>query len=218
MVFDISFFYLSLCLMQKGVFRFNNFQYSNLNLTFITILKDLGVKIIQEEHSLTIKSHGALHLLLPNNEIDIKGEELLLYALCGIFASYDYEVFFIDSTKNLHNKSFSSIILGLYDIGVRFSYSSNFTLPLQMKGTSNLLPMKHTLLTDNMGLHLMFTLIGLSCIGRTTLFSKKYFIEKISNLLNILNIDFKEISQDEDGVEIKLSLNEKDLENMIINI
>jgi hypothetical protein len=94
-------------------------------------------------------------------------------------------VFFVDSTKNLANHHFSGLILGLNEVGARFTYSKDFALPISIKGTSNFLPMKHSIIKENPFLELAFLTLGMQGMGKTHLFSDfNYGFEEILNQLN----------------------------------
>lgn len=195
----------------------NALPLSPLIQIFIRVISELGVevKIIQEE--VHIYSRGASHLFPPTMEIDVEGEENLVYAFCGFLCCYDYIAFFVDSSKNLAAKSFSALVLGFYEMGTRFSYSPNFSLPIQIKGTSNLLPMKHNILTDNFGLHLGFALAGLSGMGKTSLISSSKLLPLFYKLLNLLKANVSLHTLEDQSFELILTL-ENSYQEAVIDI
>ncbi len=168
----------------KGIFVIKNFNPSEEALHFIKILNSVGVDITFESNVLTINSNGALHLFEPENAIDVKGSAILLFALTSLFAPLDYTVFFIDSTNTLKNTKFHSLILGFYEVGVRFTYGKEFTLPISVKGTSNFLPMNHLITAQNPFLELAFFTLGMQGFGKTRIISTyKYGFEEILQAL-----------------------------------
>ncbi len=187
MALDVSFKTLALlaiCSTQKSPakgFLLKNCEIDDATLQFVEILKTLGLEVKIDGTQISLKSHGILTFFEPEKELDIQGNEAILYALVGLFSNLDYNIFFV-SSKAL-NVNFSSLILRLYDAGIRFNYGKNFSLPMQMKGTSNFLPMVHTLMTENHFLALTFILAGMSGIGRTQIIlpQKNVFFEKALN-------------------------------------
>lgn len=173
---------LAICSTQKSSvegFLLKNCKIDASILQFVEILKTLGLEIKIDGTEISLKSQGILTFFEPEKELDIQGNEAILYALVGLFSNLDYNIFFVSSEAL--NLNFSSLILGLYDSGIRFNYSKNFSLPIQMKGTSNFLPMVHTLMTENHFLALTFLLAGMSGIGRTQIIlpQKNVFFEKV---------------------------------------
>jgi 5-enolpyruvylshikimate-3-phosphate synthase len=188
----------------KGKFKLNNVTPSNEALHFINILQSLGFEVYFYSNSIEVNSLGALHFFEPQAEIDVKGSYLTTFALCGLLAPYDYTVFLIDSTKKLDKFSFSPLILGLWEVGVRFTYSRNFCLPLSIKGTSNFLPMTHSILSSNHALELAFLSMGLQGIGKTHLISKNDY--GFGDILTILNANCKIKKLEDEALDIEVSL------------
>jgi hypothetical protein len=166
-----TFAFLCFASVLKGKFTIKNLKLDEEALNFIHILQSLGLKINLEQNKIEIHSLGALHLFEPKEVIDVKGSHLTAFALCGLFAPYDYTVFLTDSTKKLEGFSFSPLILGLWEAGARFFYSHNFCLPFSIKGTSNFLPMTHSILSNNPALELAFLNMGLQGVGKTHIIS-----------------------------------------------
>ena len=108
----------------KSYILIQNCTLSPLILNFIEILKSVGVKVEIEGEVIKVVSHGASSFFIPEKEIDVKGEKSIFFALVGIFANLDCNLFFINSGQN--DESLSNLILGLFDAGVRFSYNKNF--------------------------------------------------------------------------------------------
>jgi 5-enolpyruvylshikimate-3-phosphate synthase len=135
----------------KGQFTFKNLSIVSGGdvAILIDVLKDLGQDITYNNNDLTINSHGAFHLLRPEKEIDVKGSKIVFFALSGLFASYDYNVIFVDSTQKLNSESFHSPILALSEMGVRFKYAPNFGFPISMEGSSNLVPMDQKIINSH---------------------------------------------------------------------
>jgi 5-enolpyruvylshikimate-3-phosphate synthase len=170
----------------RGIFVITNFNPSGEVIHFIKILNSFGVNINIEGDVLTINSNGALHLFEPENAIDVKGSAISLFALASLFAPLDYTVFFIDSTNTLKNTQFHSLILGFYEVGIRFTYGKEFTLPISMKGTSNFLPMNHLITSQNPFLELAFFTLGMQGFGKTRVISSfKYGFEEILKALGV---------------------------------
>ena len=204
-----QFFIVATSINMKGVFTFLNIKMDAKLEILLSILKKLGLQFEIEGNKLTVTSFGAECLFEPEQVLDIKGEPSVLYALCGLFAGLDYQVFFEDSTGSKQN--FSPLILGLYDVGVRFQYSKDFTAPLSLKGTSNLIPMSHNIISNNPLLHMLFVIIGLSGIGKTRVISPFPTLDFFTKVLAILKADVKKV----DEGEIVLASLKQEVKNII---
>ena len=208
-----NFSILSFATTQKGEFVFKNFQINEELSHFIQILKTLGAEIKLEGETLTLHSLGAFHLFQSEAELDVRGSKLTVYALCGLFANYDYNIFLTDSTKTLHE--FSGLILGLFEAGVRFNYNKNFTLPLSMKGTSNFLPMVHTMIAENPFLNLAFLLAGLHGVGVTRVISPFPQNASFGKMLQKLQANTRLATLEDGAFDVSVCLNKQNLEQKI---
>lgn len=178
------------CSNLKGAFILNNFTVTEEISILIDILKELGQDIIYKDNTLTINSNGALHLFKPKSHIDIKGSKVILFAMCGMLAPYDYNVVFIDSTSKLKKDNFHSIVLSLYELGIRFKYGENFTLPIQMEGSSNFLPTSHQLVKPDSLLSLTLINLGLQGFGVTKI-KHTNNLNNFDSILKVLNANAK---------------------------
>jgi 5-enolpyruvylshikimate-3-phosphate synthase len=190
---ESTFYLICLAILNNGTVILKTPSQEGIITKFIGILRDLGVKIEILEDKIVIESQGSGMLFEPKKEIDVQGEEMILYALCGLFANYDYTVFFIDSANLLAKRNFADLILGFYEAGVRFSYNKNFSLPFSMKGTSNFLPTTHVLNIPNKLLNLSLFLSGIYGYGSTKIISKYNTSNNLENLFQSLKGDIKQI-------------------------
>jgi hypothetical protein len=211
------FTFLCFACVLKGNFKLKGAAIDEEISHFIRILQTLGLEIHLKGEQIEVKSMGALHLFEPKEEIDVKGSLTILFALSGLFAPYDYDVFFVDSTKKLKEVSLSPLILGLWEAGIRFSYSRNFTLPISIKGTSNFLPMVHSVFKENFNLELAFFNLGLQGIGTTTVISP--FNHGFSKILSGLQANFKEKVLEDSTLSLQIaSLPQTKINEIEINL
>lgn len=165
-----TFFLLCFFSVKKCEVLIRNAANTPLIVNFIEILNSLGLFVKRTDGSIYIRSNGTFSLLVPETEIDVKGERLILYALCGLFSHYDSTVFLIDSTRQLKNADFSNLISTFESSCANFQYNQNCIPPIQMKGNRNFLPMSHSVPYNDLAFVLSLVLSGLHGVGKTSIF------------------------------------------------
>jgi len=81
---------LMLGALAKGTTQIRGFLQSEDCLATLTILKQLGVDIIQDQHALTIKGQGFYTLLPPNNPLDCGNSGTSMRLLAGMLCAQNF--------------------------------------------------------------------------------------------------------------------------------
>ena len=127
----------------SGISKANNLLLSEDVLAAINVIKKLGIKVILKKNSCKIYGKGINGYKYTNNlELNAQNSGTLGRLILGLLINTPKPIKLIGD-KSLSKRDFKRVTKPLSKFGARFTLNKNYTLPLTIKGTKNLQPIKY---------------------------------------------------------------------------
>ena len=127
----------------SGISKANNLLLSEDVLAAINVIKKLGIKVILKKNSCKIYGKGINGYKYTNNlELNAQNSGTLGRLILGLLINTPKPIKLVGD-KSLSKRDFKRVTKPLSKFGARFTLNKNYTLPLTIKGTKNLQPIKY---------------------------------------------------------------------------
>ena len=201
---SLSIRWVLLASIASGISKSKNLLLSEDVLAAIEIIKKLGIKVKKKNNEFIIFGNGINGYNVKRNLVlDAKNSGTCGRLVLGILSSYENKIKLIGD-KSLSKRDFKRIADPLNKFGVKFKLTSNKTLPLIIKGNSNLKPINYLEKRGSAQCKSAVMLAALNANGITKIKAKKSrnHTELLFKYLNIpikikknKNYDFIEINK-----------------------
>ena len=129
--------------LASGISKAKNLLMSEDVLSAIGVVKKLGVKVINKKNACIIYGKGINGYRYKNNLIlNAKNSGTLGRLILGLIINSPKTIKLIGD-KSLSKRDFKRVTLPLSKFGAKFKLNKKFTLPLTIKGSKNLKPIKY---------------------------------------------------------------------------
>jgi len=129
--------------LASGISKAKNLLMSEDVLSAIGVVKKLGVKVINKKNACVIYGKGINGYRYKNNLIlNAKNSGTLGRLILGLIINSPKTIKLIGD-KSLSKRDFKRVTLPLSKFGAKFKLNKKFTLPLTIKGSKNLKPIKY---------------------------------------------------------------------------
>ena len=129
--------------LASGISKAKNLLMSEDVLSAIGVVKKLGVKVINKKNACIIYGKGINGYRYKNNlTLNAKNSGTLGRLILGLIINSPKTIKLIGD-KSLSKRDFKRVTLPLSKFGAKFKLNKKFTLPLTIKGSKNLKPIKY---------------------------------------------------------------------------
>ncbi len=129
--------------LASGISKAKNLLMSEDVLSAIGVVKKLGVKVINKKNACVIYGKGINGYRYKNNlTLNAKNSGTLGRLILGLIINSPKTIKLIGD-KSLSKRDFKRVTLPLSKFGAKFKLNKKFTLPLTIKGSKNLKPIKY---------------------------------------------------------------------------
>ncbi len=129
--------------LASGISKAKNLLMSEDVLSAIGVVKKLGVKVINKKNACEIYGKGINGYRYKNNlTLNAKNSGTLGRLILGLIINSPKTIKLIGD-KSLSKRDFKRVTLPLSKFGAKFKLNKKFTLPLTIKGSKNLKPIKY---------------------------------------------------------------------------
>ncbi len=127
----------------SGVSKAKNLLISEDVLAAIKIIKKFGIKVVKKKNIFTIYGKGINGYKYKNNTvINAENSATLGRLILGLIINCNKTIKLIGD-KSLSRRDFKRVASPLSKFGARFKLKKNFSLPLTIKGSKNLKPIRY---------------------------------------------------------------------------
>ena len=176
--------------MSVGETKISNLLESKDTLSTINILRKLGVIIKKRDNKWIVNGVGTCGFIQPKMALDCGNSGTTSRLLFGAVATNPIFCTFIGD-NSLSSRPMSRITEYLSRVGAEISLTRKNYLPLTIKGSQNLLPLKHTIIKPSAQVKSSLMLAALNISGQTTVVEKIPTRDHTEILFRYLNIKFK---------------------------
>ena len=176
--------------MSVGETKISNLLESKDTLSTINILRKLGVIIKKRDNKWIVNGVGTCGFIQPKVALDCGNSGTTSRLLFGAVATNPIFCTFIGD-NSLSSRPMSRITEYLSKVGAEISLTRKNYLPLTIKGSQNLLPLKHTIMKPSAQVKSSLMLAALNISGQTTVVEKIPTRDHTEILFRYLNIKFK---------------------------
>ncbi|MDD2840034.1 MAG: hypothetical protein PHY80_02800 [Rickettsiales bacterium] len=190
---DISCLSLILSSLANGKSKIYNLSESEDIINLINILHQFGIEIKKDikDNCWTVDGKGLHSLKEPDNIVDVKNSQEILYLLIGLLSSYDFKVFF-KGTNELSNISIEDIISIFKKINVKFDAKQEKKLPFLMIGNGSKNQIIHEIYEYNSMLKNSLLFASLIKSKTNTIKEKEKSKDHLEILMKYFGINFEE--------------------------
>ncbi|MDR3289708.1 MAG: hypothetical protein LBT02_00280 [Rickettsiales bacterium] len=182
---EISFYVLILGSLASGNTQIFNISKTEKVLNLIGILKQFGIKIEIDGDNIIVEGKNK-KFEEPTNIIDVKNSKETLYLLVGLFASYNFKLFF-RGDNSLQNLNLDDIFSCYSDLDVKFIARNDKNLPFLMYGNKSIKPIKKNVL--NLKKSLLLTSLS---SGKNIIIEKSLQANYLENMFKFFDVYFSE--------------------------
>ena len=157
----------------SGVSKANNLLMSEDVLAAINVIKKLGIKVIKKNNLCKVYGKGINGYKYKNNLIlNAKNSGTLGRLILGLIINSPKTIRLVGD-KSLSKRDFKRIALPLSKFGAKFKLKKEMGLPLTVKGTNSLKPIKYTETKGSAQCKSSVIFAGMRANGKTLIKAKK---------------------------------------------
>ena len=195
---------LILSSMSIGETKITNLLESEDIKSTIRNLRQLGVKIKKKSNYWIVNGVGTGGFKQPIKTINAGNSGTTSRLLLGAIATNPITCKMIGDSS-LNARPMSRVTEILTNIGAKIKLTKNNYLPLKIQGTSNPLPLKHTITKPSAQIKTSIMLSALNIIGETSIIEKKPTRDHTEIMFKYLGIKFKRKKLNNNKTEIRLN-------------
>ncbi len=181
---------LILAAMSTGKTKISNLLESDDVLRTLSILKQLGIKIVKVKNNWIVYGNGTGGFIEPERYLNCGNSGTTARLMIGAVSSNPINCTFVGDTS-LSKRSMSRVTNHLEKIGATVNLTKKDFLPLFILGSDQLLPMPHIIEKASAQIKSALILAALNIHGKTKITEKTPTRDHTERLLKYLKVDFK---------------------------
>ena len=188
----------------SGVSEAKNLLMSEDVLAALDVIKKLGIKIIKRKNNCKIYGNGINGYKFKNNlKLNAKNSGTLGRLILGLIVDSPKEIKLVGD-KSLSKRDFKRVALPLSKFGAKFKLNKGFGLPLVIKGSQNLRPIRYTEMKGSAQCKSSIIFAAMKTNGKTFIKAKKSrnhtellckYLKLPIKIRNKKNFDFIEVNK-----------------------
>ena len=132
------------------------------------VLRELGARVEQQGKQWLVTGCGTSGLLAPKKPLDFGNSGTSVRLMMGVLAGHDFTAELVGD-RSLSSRPMSRVLTPLKQMGLEVLGDDSDRLPLHLRGTSDLLPIRYELPVASAQIKSAIMLAGLQAAGKTTI-------------------------------------------------